>query len=228
VTDIHYLGHSFFRLGFKDATVLIDPYINTISPDAQFRRLEKCPVKEKNLPKTDLILITQENFDHFDKKAVETIAMRDNATVIATQNILNELTLTENQKIAVGSGDTKRVKGLEVQVLDAHFPTSFYPVSYLVSDDKTSIYHAGASQDFSEHHKFKADVLLLPIGGTISMDVVDAVKVTKTVKPKFAIPMHYNTFGFIQVDPREFSHRIIKSILKTEPIILKPGEQFSL
>ena len=228
MTHVRYLGHSFFLIAFKHANILVDPFVYSGSPEPQFKRMEKCPAREKDIPKIEFILVTQENFDHFDKKFIESIAKRDNASVVATQNVLNELSLPQSQLVPVESGQKRKLKGIDVTVMDAHFPTSFYPVSYHVSDGETSIYHAGASQDFSEHESLKADLLLLPIGGTISMDVVDAVKLTKTAKPKYAIPMHYNTFDFIKVDPREFSHRITKSILKTKPVILKPGETFHL
>ena len=59
-----------------------------------------------------------------------------------------------------------------------------------------------------------------------TMDIIDAVRATKTMKPKYVIPMHYNSFTTIQVDPNEFRSRIEKSILKTVPVILKPGEVF--
>ncbi len=57
------------------------------------------------------------------------------------------------------------------------------------------------------------------------MDIVDAVKATKSMKPKFVIPMRYNTFSFIKADPQEFKARIEKSNLKTKAIVLAPGEK---
>jgi len=59
------------------------------------------------------------------------------------------------------------------------------------------------------------------------MDVVDAVRAIKMMKPDYAIPMHYDTFEQIKADPREFKHKIEKSILKTKAVILQPGGCFS-
>ncbi|VVB99174.1 Uncharacterised protein [uncultured archaeon] len=59
------------------------------------------------------------------------------------------------------------------------------------------------------------------------MDVIDAVRATKTMKPKYVIPMHYNSFTSILADPNDFKERIEKSVLKTIPVVLKPGETFN-
>ena len=67
---------------------------------------------------------------------------------------------------------------------------------------------------------------MFPIGGEYTMDLVDAVKAVKTVKPDVAIPMHYDTFESIKASSEEFREKIEKSILKTQAVILKPGASF--
>jgi len=37
----------------------------------------------------------------------------------------------------------------------------------------------------------KADIALLPVSGTYVMTAEEAVEAAKTIKPKFAIPMHF-------------------------------------
>ena len=39
--------------------------------------------------------------------------------------------------------------------------------------------------------KIKVDIALLPIGGTYTMDVAEAVEAVKAINPKVVIPMHY-------------------------------------
>ena len=60
------------------------------------------------------------------------------------------------------------------------------------------------------------------------MDVVDAVRATKMMKPINVIPMQYNTFGFSKSDPKDFKSRIEKSLLRTKPIILSPGQKVKI
>ena len=60
------------------------------------------------------------------------------------------------------------------------------------------------------------------------MDVTDAVKVVKTIEPKVAIPMHYNTFDLIKASTAEFKEKIENSVLDTKPVILKLGGKLKL
>jgi len=86
---------------------------------------------------------------------------------------------------------------------------------YIIRDDSALM------DSFSS---IKPDIAMLPIGGTLTMDLIDAVRATKTMKPDYVIPMHYNTFEEIKADPAEFKEQIEKSVLKTKPLIMKPGQ----
>src|SRR3989344_6873798 len=109
---LQYLGHSFFKVLVNNFTVLIDPFINNTSTDEKFKSLVKCPITEKNAPKTDVILISQEQFDHFDKKAVEAIASRDNSVVVSHESVLRTLSLPQNNLRPVCSGETFSLRGI--------------------------------------------------------------------------------------------------------------------
>ena len=100
-------------------------------------------------------------------------------------------------------------------------------MGYNITADAITVYHAGDT-DLQEEYSpdFTAHVALLPIGGNITMDIVDAVKATKVLKPEVVIPMHYNTFDMIRASPEEFARKIEKSNLKTRPVILAPNERF--
>lgn len=232
--NIRYLGHSFFKISFPGRSILIDPYINKTKKDPSFikqpnsfKRLIECPVTEASLKDISAILITHEHFDHFDKKAVETIALANNSKVVAHESILKQLSIPKNQQYQISRGGKFILDKMEISAVDAHHPQSFYPLGYLIKHDGTSVYHAGDTDLMDFFEDIEADVTILPIGGTLTMDVVDAVRAVKTMKPRYAIPMHYNTFEMIKADPREFKAKIEKSILKTEPVILKPGQNFA-
>ncbi|RLF89656.1 metal-dependent hydrolase, partial [Thermococci archaeon] len=69
------------------------------------------------------------------------------------------------------------------------------------------------------------DIALLPIGGHFTMGPLEAAKAVEFLKPKYVIPMHYNTFPPIEKDPEEFKELVGD---KSKVIILKPGEVFEL
>ena len=68
----------------------------------------------------------------------------------------------------------------------------------------------------------KIDVALLPIGGTFTMDIQEAVEVAIAIKPKVVIPMHN-----FKADPQEFKDKVeARSDIKVVP--LKIGEVYHL
>lgn len=79
----------------------------------------------------------------------------------------------------------------------------------MVSDGRTTIYHAGDTGLFEDMkligQVFQPDYALLPIGGRFTMDPRQAVIAVDMIKPrKAAIPIHFNTWDMIRVDPQEF------------------------
>lgn len=227
MVSIQYFGHSFFKIGFSGRNILVDPYLSTENHDPEFKRLVCCEAKPADLKAIDLILVTHEHFDHFDKALIEKIASRDNSCVVASEPLLQELNLNKRFLHPIKMHETINLRGVEIKAVPAHHPQSFYPLGFMVSYKGKSVFHSGDTDLMDEFADISPDMALLPIGGTITMDCVDAIRAVKTMKPRYAIPMHYNTFKMIEQDPQEFKNKIEKSILKTKPVILKPGQSFS-
>lgn len=224
MVEIQYFGHSFFRIGFPQRNVLIDPFINSTRQD-DFERLVKCGASSKDLKGIAAILVTHEHFDHFDKAAIEEIVTRENCCVISHDNILQDLAIEQRFKYPIKMGQEISLRNMKIKALPAHHPNAFYPLGFLLTYENQTVFHAGDTDLINDFAEIKPDVVLLPIGGTYTMDCVDAVRAVKTMKPKYAIPMHYNTFKGIQQDPNEFKQRIEKSVLKTKTLLLKPGQK---
>ena len=81
MVKIHFFGHSFFKISFDNTKVLIDPFIRNAHPEKQYERIEPCPVNEDKIKNIDMILVSNEQFDHFEKQVIETIAKRDRDNV---------------------------------------------------------------------------------------------------------------------------------------------------
>jgi len=223
---LQYLWHSFFKINFEGAGILVDPFISMPTGDNTFKAILKCPSDASKITGIDAICISNEHFDHFDRAAVNLIANRDKAVVVAHESVLNELNLPNDLKRPVRVGESFSLRGVKISVSGAHYPNSFYPLSYMFEKGGESVFFAGNTALMDSFAEIKSDVAILPIGGNSTMDVIDAVRATKTMKPKYVIPMHYNSFDTILADPNDFKARIEKSILKTIPVILKPGQVF--
>lgn len=75
----------------------------------------------------------------------------------------------------------------------------------------------GDTDATEELKKIKTDVLLLPIGGTYTMNPEEAGELANTIKPRLAIPTHYGcisgTFG-----KDEAEERFLKIVDKNIPV----------
>jgi L-ascorbate metabolism protein UlaG (beta-lactamase superfamily) len=65
-------------------------------------------------------------------------------------------------------------------------------VGYLTTLNGKTIYHAGDTDFIPEMKELRdIEVALLPIGGTFTMDIQEAVEAAIAIKPKIVIPMHH-------------------------------------
>ncbi len=226
VLKVKFFGHAFFKISFGKTNFLIDPLINNFEANELYKPLIKPVVKEEKLSGIDAVFISNESFDHFDKLAVERIASKNNCVVVAHQSILSELNLPPNNLKPIQSGLKFSVNGVNVTVTSIHRPRCFYPVGFLFKKNDLSLFYAGGSKLVEKFVEEKPNIALLPIGGGNAMDLIDAVRATKSMKPDIVIPMLYNSFHHNKADASDFAARINKSNVKTNPVILNPKQTF--
>lgn len=78
------------------------------------------------------------------------------------------------------------------------------------SDGGKTIFHAGDTALFLDLQligRVGLDVALLPIGDNFTMGPDDALTALDFLKPKLAIPIHYNTWPIIAQDGAKFAAR---------------------
>jgi L-ascorbate metabolism protein UlaG (beta-lactamase superfamily) len=86
-----------------------------------------------------------------------------------------------------------------------------------------TIYHAGDTDFISEMRQLgHVDVALLPVGGTYTMDIVDATEAALVINPKIVIPMH--TQG---IDASEFKKKV-ESGSNIRVVVLREGEELEV
>lgn len=222
MVELQYFGHSFFRIKDSNGTILIDPIFESTKTECK----KNCtlPAKMSGMKNIALILLTNETAEHFDREAVQSLALKNNATVVAHDVVLQKLSLPRTQKSSISSNCETSVRGYKIKTVTAHYPNSFYPMGYMIECEGAKIYHAGVTALLDTFDKLRPDVALLPISSR-SMDVIDAVRATKLIKPKIVIPMQYDVFEQKRHDPTDFKKRIEDSVLKTKAIILLPGQK---
>ncbi|MDP2717387.1 MAG: MBL fold metallo-hydrolase, partial [Candidatus Micrarchaeota archaeon] len=174
----------------------------------------------------DAVFLSHEHGDHRDPAALEQIVSRSMCQLIGPAEALQGVDVPERLKMAVSEGERFSIGGIDVQITPAKHPQSVHPVGFAVSSGGQSVYHAGDTYDFHGLSGITADVGLLPIGGTFTMDVLGAITALKRMRLKKAVPMHYNTFDQIRADPRDFEQRARQT--KTAVSVMAPGDCIEL
>ena len=224
---IKYIGHSSFILNLDKKKILTDPYFSS-EKKGPYERLIPCSVDVKKVPKIDTILISHEHFDSFDIENTNYLSKKYNPKIIAHQSVLNKIDCDPFNKIAIDEYENKLINNINYTAYPAHHPTSFYPLSFKIQQNKSNIYFAGDTRMTKEQEQMKADIVFLPIGGQTTMDISSAARVAKKIKPKYLIPMGYNTFENIKQNPFILKEKLDKTRYNINTIILNPGKSFTI
>ncbi|WP_455280209.1 metal-dependent hydrolase [[Eubacterium] cellulosolvens] len=198
---LRYLSHACFELT-NAKTVLIDPYF----PGS------KLAPKYEGSP--DLILITHEHFDHSDAANFDCL-------------VLAPSTCNFERMITVNIGDTFDFSDISIKVVKASLHDDcHYSSGYLINYEGKKVYHAGDTYLDAIEKIAKVDIFMVPIGGTYTMNIDEAVEALKIIEPDLTIPMHYNTFPVIKADPKEFQIKAENSGFKVK--IMNFGEEIDI
>lgn len=144
-----------------------------------------------------IIFITHPHYDHLDMSSIKKLVNNDTIIVCTKSSkeiIQKELT---NKIIVVEPNQKGKIEDIEYSTFPAynyghhHFKELGYVGYNLIIDDiKHTI--CGDTDATEELKQIKTDVLLIPIGGTYTMDAKEAADLTNIMKPKVVIPTHYD------------------------------------
>jgi len=200
--SITYLGHSSFKVVLGNVVMLFNPVVSDTIGSS--RRMLKSALDVHAIRECDMIFLSNEEAGNCEPESIKEISDRCYSSVVAPRPALSKINVSDRFKVDVRTGDKFNMKGMEVEVQKAIHPQSAYPVGFVVKGDGLSVYHAGDTYSFTDMARIKCDVALVPIGGGAVMDPFAANSIVKEMRPKVAVPMHYNTYDRITQDPNEF------------------------
>ena len=224
--EFTWYGHATLGLETGGFRLLFDPYFSG-NPAA-------CTSAEA--VEADYILVTHGHGDHIGD-TVE-IAKRCGATVIANAEICSWLrkkgVKVHAQHLGGGFqhpfGYLKLTLALHGSCLpdgsDGGNPAGFL----LTSKEGEKVYMAGDTGLFGDMRLIGEeglDLAVIPIGDNYTMGPVDALRAVKMLKPRFVIPIHYNTFELIKQDAQAWAEQV-NTETQTVAHVMQPGETFKL
>ena len=165
-----------------DKIIYFDPYkINEIAKDA------------------DIIFITHDHYDHMDTLSIDNIK-NDNTIVVAPKSMEDTIRKIKfKEYIFLNPDEETIIDGINIKTIPAYnINKPFHPrnnnwLGYIINYNNISYYIAGDTDKTPESEKVNCDIAFIPIGGHFTMNVLEAVELVKTIKPKMVIPIHYGS-----------------------------------
>jgi L-ascorbate metabolism protein UlaG (beta-lactamase superfamily) len=222
-----FLGHSCFLVETSRARILIDPFL-TGNPAAAARAEDlRC----------DAILLSHGHDDHTGDALA--LAQRNDAVIVANFELAEYFAAKGARTHGLNPGGAHTFPFGRVKLTLAHHSSSaeaglnpIYlgsPCGILLHADGKTLYHAGDTALFLDMQligRANLDAALLPIGDNYTMGPDDALTALDFLKPRLAVPMHYDTWPLLAQDAADFARRAKESGHAVQP--LKPGATLDL
>ena len=180
------IKHASLRIQYDGLEIQVDP-VAEYAPATDYSKF----------PKADVVLVTHEHFDHFDRNTIASLR-KDGTQIIANPAVQKMLGFGT----ALANGESHVLaKGIALDAVPAYNTTlghtQFHPKGrdngYVLTIDGLRIYIAGDTEDIPEMAKLKdIDVAFLPCNQPYTMTPEQVAKAARTIKPKVLFPYHYS------------------------------------
>ena len=198
---VTFFGHATFLIEIAGKQLLFDPFISP-NEKASSVDVEEIPA--------DYVLLSHGHQDHMAD--AEAILSRTGAMLISNYEIVswygnkgvtNSHPMNHGGKKALDFGTVKCVNAIHSSVL----PDGSYggnPMGFVVETGEGNFYYSGDTaltydmKLLGEFHQI--DLAFLCIGDNFTMGVEDAIRASDFIGCDEIVGMHYDTFGYIEID----------------------------
>ena len=139
----------------------------------------------------DYIFITHDHYDHYDEESINNL--QNNKTKIIVPKCLNnkihDLIVEPNQEYLIDDIKFKTIPSYNINKV--FHPKEKEYVGYNILLEGKYYYIMGDTDVTIEAKNVDCDVCFVPVGGTYTMNLDEAVTFINELKPKKAIPIHY-------------------------------------
>lgn len=190
--DMTLIKHGSLAISYKGFSIQVDPV-------AEYGKYTDYAAE---FPKADIILVTHEHPDHFDKDAIEALLKTDSGRVLTNLVTNHRCAGMIGWGTALSNGEgLDLAEDIHLEVVPAYNYTEghtrFHPKGrdngYVLTLDGLRIYIAGDTEDIPEMAALKdIHVAFLPVNQPFTMTVGQCVDAARTLRPEVLIPYHFS------------------------------------
>lgn len=208
---ITFYGHASLGIEVSGMHILVDPFISG-NPKAAHIDIHSL--------QADFILLTHAHQDHI--LDVEAIAKRTNAVIVSNWEIATYFGNKGFQSHPMNHGGSWQFDFGKVKYVNAihssSFPDGTYggnPGGFVIESEHKNIYISGDTALTMDMKliplRTKLDLAIFPIGNNFTMDVEDAITAAEFVECDKVLGVHYDTFGYIEINHDEAIKKFFNS-----------------
>ena len=181
------IKHASIEINYNGTEIEVDPVGMWMKPETDYA----------TFPKANIILVTHEHKDHFDRAAIAEV--RSPATSIYVNPAV--FGYYKNGLVMRNGESRKYADDILIEAVPAYNYTpehqQFHPQGrdngYVLTLDGFRIYIAGDTEDIPEMADLKdIDVAFLPCNQPYTMTVEQCANAAKIIRPKVLFPYHYS------------------------------------
>lgn len=181
-----FIKHASLEIKYDGISIQVDP-VRQLPPETDYSKFDKA----------DIILVTHEHFDHFDKDAIATLS-DDKTQVVLNKRCAQML----GSGMAMNNGESMKLRNdITVEAVPAYNITpdhlKFHPKGrdngYVIDIDGVRIYIAGDTEDIPEMAQLKnIDIAFMPCNQPYTMTPEQLARAARMFSPHVLYPYHYS------------------------------------
>lgn len=230
---IKWFPRSWIQIITSEYNIYIDPSYMSTYYIKYPKKIIFSEVEDDSLPedleKGNLILISHIHKDHCKEITIDRLS-NENTIVLTPKKYRKEV----NDRIKIVTPQSKYYfENILIEIVDAYNTIEGNStkkvhkkgqcVGFIINIDNKRIYFSGDTDFIPEMKDIRdIDIALIPIGGTFTMDINEAIEAAISVKPKFVIPIHH-----LKADPLEYKMKL-EGKTDINVIVLDIGEEYTL
>ena len=202
---IKWLGQSGYVLSDANTTICIDPYLSDcVNRIAKRLRQRPVPISPQDF-RADAVICTHNHIDHVD---IDAIPLMDKNIIFYAptdcQETLLQLGVAKYMPFDEGMSYSIGKFGISAVFAEHTVPA----VGVLVEYGGEALYFSGDTYYNKKLENVKCDYMFICINGKLgNMNADEAVKLAGIIKPKLAVPNHYDMFESNSENPHNFADR---------------------